>query len=566
MFGSLKKWFSKPATSPVTESQTQIPAQEPRNSPSPTAPVPLQTGDMIQLPLNDILERLPPAVAPLLLARPGGTFSLSVRSAMEQLGTGAVKIRFAELRRSALPGSFKTDATQDNTWIELPLPQILSALGPAAFSRRANQKVADVPEEVLGVFDLRGHITASPSLAAPPAPPVAAAPTPVAQKVSISAPIASPVAASAPPVAPRVSTPAPMAPSVVATPPPPVSLPKPSPAAKPISPIQPTTPKAPTAAPLPFVTVKPAAPQPLATQSPAPAFAAAPSFAPDAAEPSLGDGTLATTIGPLSALWPETIRQEIQQANLNGAPVSIPISRVEAGIKKGRVAIAWSEILGWIGAGSPIETSHGAIEVELPLHVVAPLFMAKLRAPSPQKKVNIGESIPDLFGGGSLVSVSIASPPSAPAAIVHAPDPYEVAPSMPMPVASERDALGELFGEPLKRVWTPQEITERIAAIHGVSGNVLATADGLLVAGQVAPPLKAETLAAFLPQMFGRMNGYAAEVKLGPLRAVTLNAESAPCAMFKAGKLHLAVVGIPGQSLPEAMLTRIAEELEKRNQ
>jgi predicted regulator of Ras-like GTPase activity (Roadblock/LC7/MglB family) len=81
----------------------------------------------------------------------------------------------------------------------------------------------------------------------------------------------------------------------------------------------------------------------------------------------------------------------------------------------------------------------------------------------------------------------------------------------------------------------------------------------------VPPPLEAETLAAFLPQIFGRMSDCAEEVKLGALRAVTVSTDSAPCAMFKAGQLYLAVVGKPGQSLPETMLLRIAAQLAKLN-
>jgi predicted regulator of Ras-like GTPase activity (Roadblock/LC7/MglB family) len=90
--------------------------------------------------------------------------------------------------------------------------------------------------------------------------------------------------------------------------------------------------------------------------------------------------------------------------------------------------------------------------------------------------------------------------------------------------------------------------------------------DGLLVAGDLPPPLKSETMAAFLPQIFGRLAHYSAEIQLGPPSALTLLAGQTPCTIFKTGALYLAVLGKPGETLPDALLQRVAGELAKRNQ
>ena len=89
--------------------------------------------------------------------------------------------------------------------------------------------------------------------------------------------------------------------------------------------------------------------------------------------------------------------------------------------------------------------------------------------------------------------------------------------------------------------------------------------DGFLVAGALPPPLKSETMAAFLPQIFGRLAHYSTEIQLGPLAALTLQAGRTPCTIFKTGALYLAVLGKPGESLPDAILLRVAGELAKRN-
>jgi predicted regulator of Ras-like GTPase activity (Roadblock/LC7/MglB family) len=464
--------------------------------------VPVQIGETVHLPLNDILDQLPATVSPLVLTRTGGSFSLPTRSAIEQLGTGAVKVRFGELRRSAFPGTFANDSTRDEILIELPLPQVLAAIGPAAFARRAQQKATAVPDEVTGVFGPKG--TVLPTLTPKPATAV---------------PPATPMIIPAPPT------------------------PKPAPSFKPVS-SQPVTIPAP---PLPFSTRPTPAPPP---SVPIPALT----------KPAVNAETVATTIGAICQSWPDAIRQEIEQSGLGEAPVLIPMSRLEAGMKAGRVVFAWSELLVWLNVPASAPSSQGAVELELPLGVIAPLFIGKHRAATQQKKVAIGQNIPDLFAG--LTKSAATAPAAAPAPFVAAP----VAAAPATAPAAKHSALGELFGQPTKEEWTPQEIAREIAALPGVSGSLLATSDGLLVAGQVPPPLEAETLAAFLPQIFGRMSDCAEEVKLGALRAVTVSTDSAPCAMFKAGKLHLAVVGKAGQSLPDATLLRIATEVAKLNQ
>ena len=46
---------------------------------------------------------------------------------------------------------------------------------------------------------------------------------------------------------------------------------------------------------------------------------------------------------------------------------------------------------------------------------------------------------------------------------------------------------------------------------------------------------------------------------------VVVAAGRGQCALYKTGKLYLAVLGHPGAALPEAVLGRIAAELAKRN-
>jgi predicted regulator of Ras-like GTPase activity (Roadblock/LC7/MglB family) len=131
-----------------------------------------------------------------------------------------------------------------------------------------------------------------------------------------------------------------------------------------------------------------------------------------------------------------------------------------------------------------------------------------------------------------------------------------VAPDIPAEISEQRPETD----------LTPQEVVEWILTLPGVAGALLASNDGLLVAGQLPAPLEAETMAAFLPQILMRVGICSEEIRLGTLRSVMLLVGQTQCAMFKAGALCLGVLGQPGKTLPAAALERMAGELAKQNQ
>src|SRR5580704_10569828 len=137
MFGVFKKIFSRQGHQPVAATPVaEQPARAPAPSPSPktaapAAPAPARTatpaGDMIELPLNDIIAQLPNDVAALVLKSPGGTFSFFASDATKQLRSGMVRIPFSQLRQGAPAGTFAPDGSKDNSLIDLPLAAILNA-------------------------------------------------------------------------------------------------------------------------------------------------------------------------------------------------------------------------------------------------------------------------------------------------------------------------------------------------------------------------------------------------------------------------------------------------------
>ena len=94
-----------------------------------------------------------------------------------------------------------------------------------------------------------------------------------------------------------------------------------------------------------------------------------------------------------------------------------------------------------------------------------------------------------------------------------------------------------------------------------MAGALIALQDGLLVASCMPPAWKTETIAAFLPQIFGRLRQYTNEFKMGELGSVAFTVEQGTLQIFNAGIIYFAALSQQGAVLPIADLTLIAKEI-----
>ena len=527
-------------------------------------------GDSIRLSLKPVLLRLPDLLKTRVRQPPVGVVQISIplQKVLTQLQQGSVKISFGELRQASPAGVFAELSDQDQTSIELPLAEILSQLRPEQLPRRAGQRKVEVPETVSGLFGAKGEPLTSIRMGSAPAR-ATAAPAPV---------VPEPAAPIAPKPAPTVAF------KEVSMPMPPPSVPP-----TPIKPAQPLpTPAAlrpPEAAPAP-----PVAPI---------ADAVAPAIAAPMPEPHPAAVPLEPLIVPLTQLtsgWPDAIKEGL--VDLPDATVALPKDELEQALKRGKIAFPWKRIRPWIMPLPPPTTASELDDtpLELPLPVIAPLFIAQRRSAPAQKKYTIADHIPDVFAGRGRepsTQVQVATPatastpslPAAPAiAMPTAPAPRPAKPvSAPLapatPVAPAAPAvspavaaaplppqeIGEVFGQPGRKNWTPSEIVQKTSALRGVAGALIAMQDGLLVAGHLPPGLNAETIAAFLPQMHSRMTQYSKELKFGEANNLTLIVDDIPLKIFKTGGVFFTVLGRPGESLPEPHLNIVAAQLGPQN-
>lgn len=96
-----------------------------------------------------------------------------------------------------------------------------------------------------------------------------------------------------------------------------------------------------------------------------------------------------------------------------------------------------------------------------------------------------------------------------------------------------------------------------------MAGALIATTDGLLVAGQMPAPHKADTIGAFLPQIFVRMNQYGKELQVGELNSLQVEFNKVPWFIVKLGHIYFGAVGKAGEAFPISQLKVIAAELGK---
>ena len=395
----------------------------------------------------------------------------------------------------------------------------LARINPALLARRSAKKVS-VTAEIVGPFAERGRGV---TFSAPP--PKAASPSAIAK-------------AKAPPAATPTETP-------------------PNFDAPPLPPSQP-------------ITFAPRAMTPTAT---APLEKSRFEITPTNEEAQLSpikSGRITVSLDALAELWPNDLKQQLLQPPFAGASIVLPESLIAAGLKRGRVTATWKQLRLLVAADS-VATPNDALELVLPLKLIAPLFLAlKKNAPTTQTKVAVKSEIPDLFFGFPQPATPSVIPglPALPKPTTNSIETNYFTPGgQNLTTASEvsNPTTQTVQTDFTSRQTTPKEAVTRALALPGVVGSVVALPDGLRVASEVPADLNADTLAAFLPQIFERVNQSTRELRMGALNNVSFTVGNVPWKIFRVNSVYFAAFGRAGESLPSAQLVQLAAEIDRKN-
>ncbi len=536
LFGFLRSSLARLALVAPAPSE-DAPAPLPLRSPPPGSNPPAQpqhdgngarhnsTG--IQLPLEAILNGLPLELHPRLKRKGvgGQTISIPLETILPQLAHGTVKTSFGALRQAA-PHLFSQETDGDNVQVTLPLGEILSRLNPAFILRRRSQRRLEVPEEISGPFGPRGQ-----ALAISPGPSARELPPEPLPFIAPTAPRRPPgLLSSLPPPAP---------------PNPVIPMPSSRPLAMP--PLSP-----------PGLIVPPGLHRDLNGLPPPP-----PAAAPRGSAPGHPPQPFILSLVSLAEGWPEAVRRDLIQLNLVDAKVALPAQLIEQALRQGRVAFSWKTLRSWIKpAPLPMASAQDGTVVELPLHIVAPLFLARQRQASQSaRKVAVDESIPNLFFGLPQPETpsSAPAPSAAPDTSYYVWNDASDTVRAPQAEAKRSPPPGTRF---VARCATPNEIVSRAAALDNVAGALIGLPDGLLVASRLKPDLNADTLAAFLPQIFGKVSQCTKELRMGELNDLNFTVGNTHWKLFRVNAIFFAAFGGPGQPLPTSQLAALAAELD----
>lgn len=616
LFGFLKGIFHKPdsstASHDVSPDNTATPSAPPP-PPLPTAdarpvrnsnrsrngngegnaarPAPARGATTLTITLSGIVNNLPSDLLSKVRRAEVGdqTISIPLDKILSQLAQGAVKISFGEIRQAA-PQMFSAGAESDRVAVLLPLNEILTQINPTLLVRRPAQKQVEVPSDISSPFDEKGQgLVFSVGNAKPvsPAAPRQAVPAPAtpARGAISSVPKPTPPPAASPISMPKAAAPPPARPAVPATPAVPFksvvsntpakSVPaKPTVAPRAVSPAPPPAASAPPGS----ASVKPALRMPATPQPGQPK----PVAAPLPVRPAANVETLKVPLNALTESWPDALRQEIAQTKLVDACLLLPCDTIESALKSGRAAFPWKTLRFWLQPASPLkESPNDNAELELPLKVVAPLFFARKNGAAQSKpKVTIDEAIPNLFFGfpgaetaPPPTSAAAAPPAAAPAATKAGPvtkpvdtNYYIWDDASDSVIAEEGEYRRKLPGgtDFVARYATPNEIVSRAAALDGVAGALIALPDGLMVASRIPAELNGDTLAAFLPQIFAKVNQCTRELRMGELNNLHFTVGNIPWKIFRVNAIFFAAFGRATEPMPTAGLAALAAELDRK--
>lgn len=283
-------------------------------------------------------------------------------------------------------------------------------------------------------------------------------------------------------------------------------------------------------------------------------------------QPTIEGDTLCLPIALVMNGWPEPVMHDIASFGLGDSRIEIPLSAIEPCLKKGRIEFDWLELCGWLNPPSKSAqvSINGVNRLSLPLGMIAPFFMKARGAAQVRRRTTVADDIPDLFSAAGTpltprqpaTSAAAAQTPSA----ATPPQRAEAPAAAPKKVPTN---LSELFDEPAKKTWTPNEIVQRSTKLPKVAGTLIALQDGLLVAANMPADIKAETIAAFVPQIFGRLNQYTKELQMGDTSAVSFTVEAGTIQVYNTGIIYFAAFGRKGDLLPLAELQLIAGELSR---
>ncbi len=621
MLKLLKKLLGRSEGHPIPLPRVEaVPATPRVQATSQAAPELLQGMAQVEvahLSLAAILEKLPAELKGMVAQIPEAsvTVALPVTTIHKQLPSGSVKMSLASLYRQAPAGTFTLKGAEDRRMVEVPLPEIFRHVSPAVL-RRKEQRRMDVPEDAVALFGNKEN-----PYAMQPAVPEVAAAAPAYLPIVESAP--APERTLRPSEGMRAHTngshdngaveslPAPRLDETSAPLPkvsPPLGFTKP-PAAEPtavdagnepplhieLALLAETWPEPIRSEALAMTDVKVALPAGAVTGGLAKGKIAftwgqvrswlepaldQPSSAPDNTElllplkvvapvflrrakpskstrksyelddsiPALFSGT---SLPPEPVPEPEAVIAPDVEVEADPQPVSV-IPPVPPPV--------FPEAPTELAEEQEVLSEPEAIVPPPPMMLVMP--PPEVEEPS-EARTESSEVVQASAEPQQDVSPALSEEkPLDPAVrLASSPPPGFLIPSAADEIKEAPRTLGEILGQPEKTQWSPPELVKATVGFPNVAGAIIALQEGFVVAAELPDHIKADTVAAFLPQIFARLNNYSAEMGLGEIGDLLTTTNGAQLQVHRFGEVYFAILGKTGEALPWEQIGPVVAEL-----
>lgn len=622
MFTFLKRLFRR---KPAVVMTTAMPFGAAPGAMSGAAPMPMPRVETASLQLAAIIARMPDELKKFVVKAPpeDALVALPLPTILKYLPTGTVRMSLASVVRQAPAGTFAPINLQEKHAVEVPLAEIFKRVSPAILRMRNDQRYTDLAEDGFDIFgDEENPRALAPRVSERPEGTArGSVMTPGLSSGMRVVRLASSIGPAAPPAAlPRNPTPIPVAP-ISRTPTPVPASRTPAAPEPPAAPEFPPTPPL----VLPLRDLSGEWPEPIKTEStllngatvslPAAEVNAGLTkgkvafqwrqirswLSPSPSTPTLADESTELSL-PLRVVAPAFFRHtqkgetakkvkkklaidasipELFNGSQMAAPAPEPVSEpIPESVEESKLKLKPS------GAEElRLQPQSSAAEVRVeseaaPLETSKEENVAAEPIPEIAEPPRIVEPAVEIVveaGAGAasppaveVEEIQVAEPPAAEteteadaveAAPVPEPEPQS---SVEAPEAGEpikTATLGELFGEPEKAAWSPNEIVDNLIHHPDIDGAIVALHEGLVIAHHLPESMKGEVFAAFLPQIFARLNQYSGEMKLGTITDLELNAAGRRCHIFRLGQIYFGALAKPGRTLPAETLSLCAKAL-----
>jgi|GEM_PF-2006359 len=264
--------------------------------------------------------------------------------------------------------------------------------------------------------------------------------------------------------------------------------------------------------------------------------------------------------------WPQELKRRLELHGFEDATLAIPITYLEAELKKGRFACPAETLASWLKEWQArrLFVSAHVLTLELPLNVIVPKYL-QLRRKPPTETHKLSPPIPqtsevssyppttrdqtDVF---SLAQLGIRWKP------VSETKQKNAAESTPHYLSKSHDGT--------MRRSSPHDIISQALALPGVDGALITIGKGVIIAADLPKPINPQGAAELIHNAFETINQTVTVLRDGYTNRLSFTVSKRTWAIFKRGPLYLGAVSKLGQPLPEEALGLLADELEQLRQ